>query len=87
MTSSYIDSILCVLLLLTNCGSKTALAFTLFLLKIITITITKITTLTIKAAARELMDIVHIELISVEISVFMLIELLKLLVMFPQATV
>ena len=81
MTSSYIDSILCVLLLLANCGSKTALAFTLFLLKIVTITAMKTTTLTIKAVARELMDIIHAVL------VFMLIELLMLLVMFPQTTV
>jgi hypothetical protein len=90
VTSSYIDSILCVLLLLAvfiETGSKPALAFALFLLKIIAITVMKTTTLTTKAVARKLMDIIDAEFMSVEVPVFILIELLTLLVMFPQTTV
>ena len=44
----------------------------------------KTTMVTTKAVARELMDIVHAVLVS---AVLTLIELLMLLVMFPQTTV
>ena len=86
--SSYIDSI-CVLLLLAvslNSGSTPALAFALFLLKIIVITVVKTTTLTIKAVAKELMDIVY-TVLEIHVPVFIPIELMMLLVMFPQTTV
>ena len=92
VTSLYIDSILLCAVLLTvfvNCGSKPALTFALFLLKIVAITVMKTTTLTVKAVAKELMDIVLTVLIFVEmhVPVFTPMELMILLVMFPQTTV
>ena len=91
MTSLYIDSILllCVLLLLAvfvNCCSKPALAFALLLLKIIIITVMKTTTLTIKAITNKLMGIVY-TVLEIHVSVFTPMELMMLLVMFPQTTV
>ena len=87
VTSSYIDS-MCVLLpaVFDSCRSRAALIFAL-LLKMMTITVMKTTMLTIKTVTKELMDTIHTVLISVEMSVFILNELLMLPVIFPQTTI
>ena len=87
MTSSYTDS-MCVLLslLFVSCRLRAALIFVLLLIKVTTITIMKTTMLTIKAVAREPLDIMHPILASsmlrfsvgCRISVFTLIGLLIL---------
>ena len=88
VTSSYIDS-MCVMLLpalFDSCSSK-AIFFALLLIKIITITITEITTLTTRAVARELTDTIYTSVLTVEMPVFTVTESLILPVMFPQTTV
>ena len=88
--SSYIDSI-CVLVpvVFIACRSRAALIFALLLAKMITITINNATMLTINAVAREPVDAMYVELVSVgwKMPVVMLMGLLKLPVMFPQTTV
>ena len=64
--SSYIGSI-CVLLpvMFVTCRSRTALSLALFLVNMIIITVMKTTILTIKTAARELMDAMYTVLAAV----------------------
>ena len=62
---SYIDST-CVLLtaLVVACRSRAALVFILFLINMMTITISKVKMLTIKSVARELIEAMHAVLVS-----------------------
>ena len=63
-----------------------SLIFALLLIKIITITVMKTTTLMIKAVARELIDAMYAVMLSLGLR-FMLNKSLILPVIFPQTTV
>ena len=58
VTSSYIGSVLSALFV--SCRSEAALIFVLLLIKMITVTVMKTTTLMIKVVARELIDTVRV---------------------------
>ena len=93
VTSSYTDSI-CILLSALSVSSRAALIFTLLLIKVATITVVKTVTLTIKAVAKEVIDIMQAVFITnlcmprlCGVLVYTLTGSLSLPVIFPQTTV